>query len=89
MLHEACGNDASCKGSEKSDEGCGKIALAYHEDNDDESHAECRSEVGERDELVLLEITAELAVLRERDDGRVIAEEGKDGSQRGHAREVE
>ena len=89
VLHEARGDDATGKGSEESDERSGKIALAYHEDDDNESHTEGRAEVGERDELVLLEIAAELAVLRERDDGGVVAEECEHRSQRCHSGEIE
>lgn len=71
-LHESCGYDASAYGSEKADERLRVESLAYHEHYHEKSHSECCAEVGQRDELVLLEIAAELFVLGERNDRRIV-----------------
>ena len=89
ILHEACRDNTAHKCAEESDERLLEIALSDHENNDDESHSEGRSEVRERNELVFLEIAGEMLVFRERDDGGVVREERQHGTQRGHARQVE
>ena len=88
-LHHAGGDDTAAEGSEESDEGLDEVALANHEDDDDEPHAEGGAEVGEGDVLILAEVGGEAAVLGQGDDGGVVGQEGHDGAERGHAGETE
>ncbi len=88
LLHEACGDDASDDGAEETDEGSAAVAFASHEGDDDESHAEGGAEVGERDELVFLEVAGKVVVFGQGDDGGVVGEEGHHGSQGCHAGQV-
>ena len=88
-LHQSCGADAAEAGAEQTDERCGVVALTRHEHNDEQTHAERRTEVGERDELVFLEVACEALVVRKRDDGGVVGEERHHGAQRRHARQIE
>ena len=58
-LHEAGGNDAAAAGTEKPDKRLGIKALPHHEHNHQQAHTESCAEIGEGDELVLLEIGAD------------------------------
>ena len=78
-LHEAGGHDAADKGSEEAYQRLDVEALPHHEHHDEQTHTEGRAEVGERDKLIFLEITAEALVLRQRDDGRIVRQEGHYG----------
>ena len=89
VLHEAGGDDAATDGAHEADEGLLEVAVTHHEDDDDEAHAEGGAEVGQGDVLVLLEVGGEALVLGEGDDGGVVAQEGENGTERGHAGEVE
>ena len=62
--------------------------MPHHKDHNEQSHAECRAEVGERDILVLAKVALELRVFCQRDDGGIVREEGHSSTQRCHAREV-
>ncbi len=88
-LHEARRTDAAEAGAEQTDEWRGVVALTRHEHDDEQTHAERRTEVGERDELVFLEVACEALVVCKRDDGGVVGEERHHGAQRRHARQVE
>ena len=63
-------------------------AQARHESHHHQAHAESRAEVGERNELVFLEIAVEVLVVRKGDDGGIVAQKGHDGTQGRHARQV-
>ena len=89
MLHEAGGDDAAHAGAEEADERGGQVALSHHVDDDDEAHAEGGAEVGEGDELVLLEIGGEAFIAREGDNGGVVAKKGHHRAERGDAGQVE
>ena len=89
MLHHAGGDDTAAEGPHEAYKGLGVEALADHEDDDDETHAEGGAEIGERDILELLEMTGELLVLREGDDGGIVAQEGHHGTKRCHAGQIE
>ena len=89
VLHQARRDDTAGDGADEADERFLEVAIAHHEDDDDEAHAEGGAEVGQRDILVLLEVGGEALVLGEGDDGGVVAQEGEHGTERGHAGEVE
>ena len=88
-LHEARGNYAAYEGSKESYYRLDVEALPYHEHHDEQSHAEGGAEIGERNELVFLEVAAETLVLRQRDDGGIVRQECHHGSERGHSGQVE
>ena len=88
-LHEAGGHDAADKGSEEAYQRLDVETLPHHEHHDEQPHTEGRAEVGERDKLIFLEITAEALVLRQRDDGRIVRQEGHYGSERCHSGQIE
>lgn len=88
-LHESRRTDAAEAGAEQTDERSGVVALTRHEHDDEQTHTERRTEVGERDELVFLEVACEALVVRKRDDGGVVGEERHHGAQRRHARQIE
>ena len=73
VLHQTCGDDTANEGSYEPDEWCHEVALTYHIDNNDESHAKGGAEVGQRDVLELLEITGKALVLRQGDDSGIVA----------------
>ena len=74
-LHDAGGDDAADDGTQQAHQGALAEAEARHEGYHPEAHAEGGAEVGERDELVLLEVAGEVVVLGQRDDGGVVAQE--------------
>ena len=80
-LHEARGNYAAYEGSKESYYRLDVEALPYHEHHDEQSHAEGGAEIGERNELVFLEVAAETLVLRQRDDGGIVRQECHHGSE--------
>ena len=86
-LHESGGDDAAADGSHKAVERLGVVAVAHHEDDDEQSHGETACEVDEADVLVALEVTRELRVLRHGDDGRLVAEERHQSTGRRDARQ--
>jgi len=87
-LHDAGRDDGAAEGAEQAHQRTGDLAVADHGNNNDEAHAEGRTEVGQGDELVFLEEGGEATVLGQGDDGRVIREESHYGTQGGNAREV-
>ena len=87
-LHQTSADDTTDDGSEEADDGTAAVALSCHEDDNDHTHAESRTEVGEADELIFLEVGAELAILCQRDDGGIVTKEGEDASECRHARQV-
>ena len=88
-LHKARGDDGAAECSEQADESSAYVPVAEHGDEHHETHSEGGAKVGERHQLVLLEIRRERTVLAERDDGRVVGQEGHDGTQGGNAGKVE
>ncbi len=80
-LHEPGRHDTARAGTQQTDDSGCHIALPYHKHDDDEPHAEGRSKVGERYILVFLEVTAELFILGQRDDGGVIAQKREHSTQ--------
>ena len=87
-LHEAGADDAADDGSQQSHQGSFAEAQTRHEGYHHQAHAEGGAEVGERDELVFLEVAGEVVVLGQRDDGGVVGEEGHHGAQSRHAGQV-
>ena len=80
-LHDAGGDDGAAEGTEQTHQRTGDLSVSDHGDDHHEAHAESRTEVGQGDELVFLEVSGETAVLGQGDDGRVIGKEGHDGTQ--------
>lgn len=74
-LHQSRGADAAEARTEQTDERRGIVALTRHEHDDEQTHTERRTEVGERDELIFLEVACETLVVRKRDDCRVVRKE--------------
>ena len=89
MLHHPCRNDGPAESAEQTDKGCAGMAIADHRDQHHEAHAEGRTEIGQRDELVFFEIRCERAVFRKRDDGWIVRKKGHDGPERRDARQIE
>ena len=89
ILHQARRDDASDESTHQSHQRPLAEAQARHEGNHHQPHAEGRTEVGERHQLVFLEVLREILVFRQRDDGGVVAQESHHRTQRRHARQVE
>ena len=89
VLHEARGDHTPEDGSDESDEGLLEEAVTHHEDDDDQAHTEGRAEVGQRDELVFLEMGSDAFILRKCDDSGVVAQEGEHGTERSHTGQIE
>ena len=89
MLHETRRHDAAAEGAEKAYERLYKVALPYHENDDDESHTEGSAEVGQRNELIFLEVAGEMLVFRKCDDGGIVGKKRQHGAQRGHTGQIE
>ena len=88
VLHQTSGYDTTAGCSEHTHEGFGEITLADHEHHHEQSHAEGRAEVGQRDELIDLEVACERLVTRQGDNGRIIAQERHHAGQDSHAGQV-
>ena len=89
VLHEARGDHTAEDGSNESDEGLLEEAVTHHEDDDNQAHTEGCTEVGQRYELVFLEVGSKAFILRKGDDGGVVAQEGEHGTERCHTGQVE
>ena len=87
-LHQSCGDDAADDGTCHTDQCAFAKPETCHKSNHDQAHTEGRAEVGQRNELVFLEIAVEVLVVRQSDDGGIVAEERHHGSQGRHARQV-
>ena len=87
-LHQSGGDDAANDGTSHTNQGAFAEAQTCHESHDHQTHTESSAEVGERDELVFLEVTVEVLVVGQSDDGGVVAEEGHHSAQGSHARQV-
>ena len=55
VLHQPGGYDTTYDSARETDERSCEIALSHHKDDDQNSHAECRSKVDKRNVLVFLE----------------------------------
>ena len=55
VLHQPGGYDTTDDSARETDERSCEIALSHHKDDDQNSHAECRSKVDKRNVLVFLE----------------------------------
>ena len=80
-LHDARGDDGAAAGAEQAHQRAGDLPVADHRDDNHEAHAERRSEVGQGNELVFLEIGSEVTVLGQGDDGRIVRQERHHGAQ--------
>ncbi len=87
-LHEAGRDDAADKGAKDTHSGTATEALAYHEGQHHEAHAKGSAEIGEGDELVLLEILGEVLVVSQGDDGGIVGEESHDCAQSRHTGQI-
>ena len=54
-LHKACRYDTADEGTQQADEWLSVEAVTYHEDDNQQTHTEGGTEVGERDKLILSE----------------------------------
>ena len=88
-LHQTGRNDTTDKRPYQTNERFSIETLSHHEHNHQQAHTKSRTEVGQRNVLVLLEITAETLVLRKRDDSRIIGQESHYRPQGRYTRQVE
>ena len=89
ILHDACRDHTAAECAEKSDHWLPEESLADHEHHDQKSHAESRSEIGQRYELEFLEIRTEAAVGSERYYSRIVAEKCHHSTERGDTGQIE
>ena len=87
-LHQTGGDNAADDGSCHTHQSSLAEAQTGHEGNHHETHAKSGTEVGQRHQLVFLEVAVEVLVVSQGDDGGVVAQEGHDGTQGGHTRQV-
>ena len=88
LLHHARGDDTADERPCQSDQGAATVTAPRHEGHHHQSHAEGGAEVGQRGDLVLFEVAPEGLVLRQRDDSRIVAQEGHHRAERSHAGEI-
>ena len=88
-LHQSGADDAAYEGAHQTYHSSASEAFAGHKGNDNQAHTEGGAEVGQRHQLVFLEVACKVVVLGQRDDGGVVAEEGHHGSQCSHTGQVE
>ena len=87
-LHETCGDDAADDSTEDAHQSAFAVAETRHKGEHHKTHTKSCTEVSEGHQLVFLEVLGEVLVLSEGDDYRVVGEEGENGTQCGHPREV-
>ena len=87
-LHQSCGDDTTDDGTRYANQSTFTEAKTCHEGHHHQTHSEGSTEIGQRDELVLLEIAVEVLVVCQGDDGWVVAEESHHSAQGSYAREV-
>ena len=94
MRHEARAYDRADHRADKADCGGRDKALAdrrFHADhkrNDDKTHAEARSDVGQRRNLILFEIPLERIVVSKRQNRRIVREEAGKNADHGRTGQV-
>ena len=71
-LHDAGRDYGTAESACETDQRAGGLAKAYHGDYHHETHSESGAEIGQRKQLVLLEIGRKLLVLGKGDDSRIV-----------------
>lgn len=88
-LHETGRNNAPDECPRQADERFHKESLPDHEYQYQHAHAESRAEVRNGNELVLAEIAAEALIFCQRNNGRIIGQEGEHRPQSRHPGKIE